>query len=83
MASGSLASAAFSRSGPTVIVAAVPIRLRPETLSACRAAVSSAISEPMEWPISFAFGAPAAAINAAVQSAMSAMVGSGLPDERP
>ena len=83
MASGLLASAALSRSGPTVIVAAVPIRLRPETLSGCRAEVSSAISEPIEWPTSLAFGAPAASSSAAVQSAMSAMVGSGVPDERP
>ena len=78
-----LASAAFSRSGPTVIVAAVPIRPKPDTLSGCRAEVSSAISEPIEWPISFAFGAPAASSKAAVQSAMSAMVGSAAPAERP
>ena len=64
-------------------LAAVPIRLRPETLSGCRTDVSSAISDPMEWPTSFAFGAPAASISAAVQSAMSDIVGSALPDERP
>jgi hypothetical protein len=83
MASGSLASAALSRSGPTVIAAAVPIRLSAATLSGWRAAVSSAISEPMEWPTSFALGAPAASISAAVQSAISAIVGNGLPGERP
>src|SRR5947207_3422009 len=70
-------------SGPTVMVAAVPIRLSPETLAECRADVSSAINEPMEWPTRRAFGLPAASSRAAVQSARSAMVGSALPAERP
>ena len=65
------------------MVAAVPIRLSPDTFAGCRAAVSSAISEPMEWPTSFALGALAASSSAAIQSAMSDMVGSGLPPERP
>ena len=83
MASCELASAAFSRSGPTVIVAAVPIRLSAETLSGWRPAVSSEISDPMEWPIRCAFATPAASSSAAVQSAISAMLDSEGPAERP
>jgi hypothetical protein len=65
------------------MVAAVPIRLKAETLAGCRAAVSSAISDPMEWPTSLALDMPAASSSAAVQSAISAIVASGLPAERP
>jgi hypothetical protein len=65
------------------MVAAVPIRLNAETLSGCRAAVSSEISDPMEWPIRCAFVTPAASSSAAVQSAISAMLPSEGPGERP
>jgi hypothetical protein len=57
----------------TRISAAVQISPSAVIFSGCRAAVSSAISEPMEWPISAACFAPAASISAAVQSAISPM----------
>ncbi len=54
---------------------AAAVAIKPMALTFCgwRAAVSSAISEPMEWPMIVALLAPAASISAAVQSAMAAM----------
>ena len=83
IAARSFASAALSRSGDTGIAAAAAIKPSAATLSGCRAAVSSATSEPMEWPTIIALRAPAAAISAAVKSAMAAIDWSGSPSERP
>ena len=78
-----LALADSSISGCTGISDATPQRPSARTLSAWRAAVSSATSAPIEWPTSAACFTPAAAISAAVQSAIAAMLASAGPSDRP
>ena len=65
------------------MAAAVAIKPMAPTFCGWRAAVSSATSDPMEWPMIRALRAPAASISAAVQSAMAPMEASGSPPERP
>ena len=67
----------------TGIATAVATSPMAVTTSGRRTAVSSATSEPIEWPTIAALGAPEAAISAAVQSAIAAMEVSPAPSVRP